>query len=109
MDEPPQRKIGANEALLREVNEAIERGIWPGDEQRLIRFRCECAEVECNQVVELTLREYEAVRANGRRFALVDGHEWPEAEVVVERHPGYLVVEKPGEGGAVAEATDPRG
>jgi hypothetical protein len=28
------------------------------------------------------------------RFAVVPGHELPEIEMVVERHAGYLVVEK---------------
>jgi hypothetical protein len=85
-----QRKIAANEAVLREANEAIERGLWPGDEDRVVRFRCECAELECNQAVELTTRGYERVRANPRRFFALPGHEL-------------------GEGGELAEAMDPRG
>lgn len=108
MDDSLQRKIAANEALLREANEAIERGLWPGDEAQMIRFRCECAELECNQAVEVTAREYERVRANPRRFLVLEGHEHLGAERVVERRSGYLVVEKEGAGGRVADATDPR-
>ena len=37
-------------------------------------------------LVALTLAQYEAVRANPRRFVIVRGHELPEVEVVVERH-----------------------
>jgi hypothetical protein len=34
------RRPGANEALFREVNEPIERGQWPGDEDAQGAFRC---------------------------------------------------------------------
>jgi hypothetical protein len=108
MDEATQERVAANEALLREANEAIERGVWPGDGERAMRFRCECAQVECNQAVELTRGAYEAVRKNPRRFILVDGHERGGAETVVERRRGHIVVEKIGSGGDVAEATNPR-
>lgn len=103
-----QKKLATNEALLREANEAIERGLWPNDEDRVVRFRCECARIGCNEAVELTIAEYEAVRANSRRFVVVDGHEQPEAEVVVERRHEYAVVEKVEWAAAVAEEQDPR-
>jgi hypothetical protein len=62
----------------------------------------------CNLLIELTPAEYERVRACGRRFLLAPGHEIPDVEVVVLREPGYLVVEKVGDAGRVAERTDPR-
>ncbi len=108
MEDPLKKKLAANEALLREVNEAIERGLWLGDEQQLVRFRCECAALECNQAVSLTIGEYESVRANPRRFVLLQGHERGEAEVVIDRVREYAVVEKVGDSGAIAEERDPR-
>jgi hypothetical protein len=39
---------------------------------------------------------------------MVDGHEVPEIEDVVERHERYVVVEKRAHAGETAEATDPR-
>jgi hypothetical protein len=43
------------------------------------------------------------------RFAVVPGHELPEIETVVERHPAYLVVEKrQADAEEVALETDPR-
>ena len=71
-------------------------------------FRCECGRLRCNMLVELTLSAYERVRQDPRRFVLEPGHELPEAEVVVERQPAYIVVEKVGEAGKVAEDSDPR-
>jgi hypothetical protein len=63
----------------------------------------------CNSLVELTLAEYEAVRDSARRFFMVDGHEIPDIERVVERAPRYIVVEKLGEEARIAEDLDPRG
>lgn len=108
MSDESDRRIGRNENLFREVNEAIARGLWPGEEDRMVAFRCECARLDCNQSVRLRLSEYEHVRAHSRRFVLCKGHELPEAEIVVEEHGGYVIVEKQQEAGVVAEATDPR-
>lgn len=107
MDDVSNQRIGANESLFRETNEGIERGLWPAEDQR-VPFRCECARPDCAQPVRLTPDEYERVRANPRRFAVVAGHEIARAEFVVERHPGYLLVEKVGEAASVAEELDPR-
>ena len=108
MDDPIQKKLATNEALLRDVNEAIERGLWPGNDEQVVRFRCECAALECNEAVAITVREYESVRANPRRFVLLQGHERGEAEIVIDHVRDYAVVEKQGDSGAVAEERDPR-
>lgn len=103
-----QERAARTEALFRETNEAIERGLWPGDQEDAVRFRCECAQLDCHTILRLTLPEYEYVRQNPRRFVVAVGHELPEAEVVVERHDDYLVVEKRGVSGAEAARLDPR-
>jgi hypothetical protein len=36
------------------------------------------------------------------------GHEEPNIEIVLERHPDFLVVVKKGEAGEVSESEDPR-
>ena len=59
-------------------------------------------------LVELTVAEYEHVRASATHFMLVPGHEIPSIERVVQRAPSYVVVEKLGEAAEVAEETDPR-
>jgi hypothetical protein len=104
-----QRRAATNEATIRDVNEGIERGQWPGEEDAPIGFRCECARLGCNQLVELSVHEYEEIRANPRRFVVVPGHEFGEIEKVIEARPGYLIVEKQDQAGAVAEEHDPRG
>jgi hypothetical protein len=104
-----QRQAGADEASIRDVNEGIERGQWPGEEDTPVGFRCECARLGCNQLMELSVREYEEIRAHPRRFVVVPGHENPDVETVVEARAGYLIVEKRDQAGEAAEARDPRG
>lgn len=100
-------RIARNEASYRQVNEAIETGRTGGDDTPR-PYMCECGLLECNDLVELTVAEYEAVRAHPRRFFLVDGHELPDVEHVVERHERYVVVEKENHEAQIAEDTDPR-
>jgi hypothetical protein len=107
MHDARQQRLAANEVVLRDVNEGIERGQWPGEAAPL-GFRCECARLGCNELLPLTLGEYEHVRADSRRFVMIPGHEIPELEAVVESRPDYVIVEKRDEAGRTAEATDPR-
>ncbi len=95
-----------NEATFRKVNEGLEAG-QPGE--GVINVICECGRLGCNAVIALTRTAYEAVRDNPRTFVIVEGHEIDEAERVVQRHPGYVVVEKrEGIPADVVEHTDPR-
>ncbi len=99
-----REQVARNEAAFRAVNEGIERGRDIGDEARMIKFVCECGGPGCTRLVQLTVAEYEAVRSNPRRFAVLEGHELPDVEDVVERHERYVVVEKhPDTAGIVEE------
>ncbi len=100
-------RAARNEALFREVNERIaETSLgWESERSRAV---CECDKVDCLETIEVSLQEYEAVRSNPTRFILVDGHEDPAVERVVERTDRFVVVEKFGAGAEVAIATDPR-
>lgn len=109
MDAGAQERIARNEALFREVNEAIARGLWPGDDDATtVPFRCECGRIGCAARVEVRPQDYERVRRDPRRFIVLPGHELTEAEAVAERRPGYMIVQKSGEAGTIAEQTDPR-
>lgn len=83
-----------NDARFRDVNEAIRSGRWPGEDGAPGAFRCECAHLGCNEMIELSLEEYERVRAGADRFVLAPNHHRPELEDVLEDHGRYLVVEK---------------
>ena len=105
--EAREERLANNEVLFRSVNEAIEQlAVDLGGEA--YEFICECSTRGCVERVELSRGEYEHVRADGARFFVVPGHEDPLLELVIEKKPTYLVVEKDGHAGNVAEATDPR-
>ncbi len=108
MDERLEQRIAHNEVVFREVNEGISRGRWPGEGAEPVAFRCECGELGCSRMIELTAAEYEEVRASPRRFFVARAHEVPGVEDVVAIHEGYLVVEKRDEAARVAEENDPR-
>ncbi len=107
VDEAAKAMVGLNEAAYRRVNEAIEAGTGASGAD-LFAVRCECGSIGCNQLLKVSVDAYEAVRASPHRFLLIDGHETPEAETVVERHPTHVVVQKLDEGARIAEETDPR-
>jgi hypothetical protein len=95
-----QERAGATESMIRDVNEGIERGQWPGDEDTPVGFRCGCGRVGCNRLIELTVREYERIRSHPRWFVVLPGHELQDAETVVAARPGYVIVEKGDQAGA---------
>jgi hypothetical protein len=98
-------KIARNDSAFREANDGIDtaaadHGFYGG----LVPFLCECSEPRCTEIIRLTREEYAHVRSNDRWFAHAVGHE-PEIDGAVrllERHEGYIVVEKIGEAGAIA-------
>jgi hypothetical protein len=101
-----KQRVAMNEATFRKVNEGMEAGQDPSGP---LAFVCECGRLGCNELIQLTRTEYEGIRRNPRRFAILDGHEILEAEKIVERHDRYLVVEKAGDPEAeIVEHTDPR-
>jgi hypothetical protein len=106
VDPQSKQRVAMNEASFRKVNEGMEVGQDPAG---LLTFICECGRMGCTRMIELTRAEYEAIRANPRRFAVLAGHEIDDVEDVVERHDRYLVVEKAGDPEAeIVEHTDPR-
>src|SRR3954453_10747566 len=106
MDVQGRQRVAMNEATFRKVNEGMEAG---QDPEGLLAFFCECGRLGCNQLVELTRPEDETLRPRPRRSAVLDGHELPEVEHVIDRTERYLVVEKDGDPEAdVVQRTDPR-
>jgi hypothetical protein len=104
MDASAMRRVAGNQATLRKVNEGIDAERDDG----VVAFRCECGELGCNQLVPLRRPEYEAVRADPRRFVIAPGHVVAALEHEVERHAGHAVVETHPHTSDFAERTDPR-
>jgi hypothetical protein len=103
-----QERLAKNESLFREVNERIAEAakrtlVLPDAE-----FLCECGRQDCLERIVVRLDEYEAIRAHPDRFLLVFGHEQPEVDRVIDTGGDYVIVEKVGEAGEIAEELDPR-
>ena len=105
------RRVGLNEAMFRTVNDEVhglnDRFAVIGDPMSVV---CECGSAVCTERLELRAAEYEALRQDPTHFAVKPGHELPDVETVVERHEGYVVVEKDeGEPAELARRTDTSG
>jgi len=102
-------RVAKNEILFRQVNERILQ--IEGDRWRVdpVDFMCECGDITCMRVVQLSLEDYERLRSEPTHFGVIPGHELPDVERVVEQQEHYFVVEKEGEAlRQQAEAADPR-
>jgi hypothetical protein len=103
-----EERIAINEARARSLNERIEIADESTGVEGEVKFRCECGDPECNQIIRLTVGEYEAVRAKPIRFVVAAGHEIPTVEAVVDSANGYRVVEKLGRPGRIADEENPQ-
>jgi hypothetical protein len=103
-----EQRSAQNQTIFRAGNEALRRSA-DGAAGRL-SFICECGHDRCFERMHLAVEDYEAVRADPRRFVVVPGHErsGEERSRLVERGDGYSVIEKLDGAGAIAERLDPR-
>jgi hypothetical protein len=103
-------QVARNDSIFRDANESIERAAREYGRAEQVPFICECAEPECRELISLSLREYEGIRANPKRFVVAPGHEASAQQhvVTVDERPGYHVVEKIGAAAEVAAELDPR-
>ena len=109
MPDERTKRIALNESHFRTINDALRADLAKlPREPGVIPFVCECGVATCAAVLELTVPEYESIRANSRRFIVVAGHELTEVERVVGSVSGYSVVEKLAPSGSLVDATDPR-
>jgi hypothetical protein len=83
--------------------------VSPGDPPgEKIEFYCECGDEKCFERVALTREEYEAVRADSARFAVLPEYVNPEIARVVEEHDGYVVVKTAADLRGIVEDMDAR-
>lgn len=109
MDEQA-RRIGANEALYRSVNEKIESmSAAFGAITETMSVVCECGDGSCAEQIEVSIPDYERIRSDATLFIIRPGHEIPDVEEVVERTEAFHVVRKvDAEAAELARETDPR-
>jgi hypothetical protein len=103
---PRDRSLAQNEIRFREVNERLAAGEAPSVQQ--LDLVCECSDRACVKVFTIPASEYEWLRQSPWRFAVMPGHEAPAVENVVERHRGFVIVEKHAMTHLQVETADPR-
>lgn len=59
-------------------------------------LNCECDDPDCIKTIPMPIAEFTKIERN--RFIVLPGHENPQAEEVMTRHNGYVVVAKAGAG-----------
>jgi hypothetical protein len=88
-------RMRENEEVFRVANERLHRQIADAvAADRLVPFLCECADERCMERVEMTLADYESVRAHPDTFAVVPGHAVEQVEKIVEDRGSFHVVQK---------------
>jgi hypothetical protein len=103
------KRAARNQSIFREVNERLEELAESFQAvSETTPFSCECADLGCIQMIDLTLREYEGIRKEPNRFVVLPGHVYPEVERVLSENERYVLVAKYEEGGDLAEELDPR-
>jgi hypothetical protein len=111
-DPQPAERAARNQARFREYNERIEphNAAHHWVDPPYADWVCECADLDCLQPVQLTIAEYESVRADPAHFLVApsDDHVFPRVERVIEHNERYWVVEKQGDAGDAAERLDER-
>lgn len=96
------------QTVFRHVNENIAQLTGLAAETGYSLYICECSQEGCAESIEITPAEYEAVRTDAARFVVLPGHQMEGIERVIAGNSRFLVVEKFGEAGEIAEAEDPR-
>lgn len=106
------RRVGANEAIFRAVNEQIEQlnHSFATLGEETIQIVCECGDLGCAAILAVPVAQYERVRSEPTLFLVVPGHQDPAVEDLVDANDGpYRVVRKHADGAReIADATDPR-
>jgi DNA-directed RNA polymerase subunit RPC12/RpoP len=105
---PLDARIAKNEDRARSFNETLERGGRGHGADGVAEFLCECGNADCSRTIEIPIAEYEEVRRNPKRFIIAVGHTADDVEVVVTEKRSYIIVEKLGGPGKIAEDLDDR-
>jgi hypothetical protein len=111
MSEPKsisERRMVENEAIFREINEEVQKGFNKlqrmandeGQEDLIevpntpLEYYCECSDENCRERIKLKLSEHTKIHKNRSAFVLKVGHHVDSIEKVLEKMPGYYIVEK---------------
>lgn len=103
-------RAARHRTLVRDANERIStRPVTANHPDGTDHFSCECDDTACGEMVSLTHRQYESVRASPTRFLIVTDHEDPQIERLITENSRFAIVETlPGTASRIALRSDPR-
>jgi hypothetical protein len=104
MARPEKDEAARNEILFREGIVEIGDPTRPDD---AVVVLCECGQPDCLLQLDVPAAKYAEVRGHGARFLLFPEHVDARVEQIVRREPDFVVVEKIGAAGRLAEKSDP--
>jgi hypothetical protein len=107
-DQEVGERIARNDAMFRAANERLAATPAHLQADDPLIFLCECADLECTTIIRVPRAEYRLVRSKPRWFVCAPDHE-PAANGsarLVREAEGYVVVEKTGRAGEIAEELD---
>lgn len=97
-------RAAQNELTFRRANEGIEAARQRLGLEGPTPYLCECELEACTELAQLDQDAYRVARAGKRRFVIARGHPARMARVVDDRG-SYIVVEKDGRAGELAEGS----
>ncbi len=97
-----EEQAAHTEVTFRAANERIAVAVRELQIEWRAPYLCECEDERCATLVRLAEDEYQEVRSGPARFVLAPGHPFRSGHVVAERS-DYIVVEKTGISGKIAQ------
>lgn len=90
-------RLKENQETFKLANERLERAVADrvGTAER-VPFLCECADQACMGRIDLTLADFNEVRAHTNYFVMLPDHPRTPGEEIVARRDGYDITQKPG-------------
>jgi hypothetical protein len=98
MKDYSERRLKENEVIFQQANKGVADFVLEESDQAdpVIKFYCECANIDCRERISLRASQYRQLHKDQRHFIALNGHEIPQIESVVSRHGGFVVVKKTG-------------
>jgi len=98
MNKLSERRLKENEVIFQQANKGVAEFVAEEDRSDpVIRFYCECSNMDCRERIPLRASEYHKLQKNHRQFIALSGHEMPMIEKVISNHKGFNVIQKYGE------------
>jgi len=108
---PSPDRIVWTQSLFREINDRVkpqDLALLREDPDALLGFVCECGSRRCTELMLMTLDEYERLRTEPTRFAVLPNHHFDQVERILERNERFFLIEKIGHTAEIASERAPR-